>query len=135
MILMSPQGVCLVLSSFQAAKFLPSQQTLDCSADILYRGLPLFKPSEIATCLEAFSFFSYQPPDKLVEASLRSHDCMASAGRCLKFSTSSGILTLLTLLSKGYALASLSSVSGSHKLFLAFSTQSAKKLLTLEVAS
>ena len=66
---MSPQGLCLTLCGFQAPEFKPSQHTLNCLSEQLYRMLPVFKPSEVACCLEAFFLFDYQPPAYIIAVS------------------------------------------------------------------
>jgi len=66
---MSPQATCLTLRGFQAAKHRPNTRTLTRLAKVLQRMLLLFKPSEIATCLEAFSFFGFQPAQAVIDVS------------------------------------------------------------------
>ena len=65
-----PQAICLTLRGFQAAKYCPTDCTLTLLAEGLQRQLLLFKPSEIATCLEVFSSFAFQPSQDIVDVSI-----------------------------------------------------------------
>lgn len=93
---MSPQGAALALRGFHAAGYKPSARTLARAAEAMQRQLLHYKPSEIATCMDAFAAFRFTPPSQLLTVSAQRQapewipHHLPVAKRCLQFWQSTG---------------------------------------------
>ena len=66
-VVVSVQGVTLVLSSYQAWRYHPEGGSLHALASNMRQRLASFKNSELATAIEAFSALGFHPGNDLVQ--------------------------------------------------------------------